>query len=169
MILRRVVLALLLASLLSGCASIRAVWPFGRGSAGPAPDLEQGLSIADTETVVAFYERAQTFYGRLARRRFNDISTYRDEQLRDFFRSEAAFSDYYAGLAQALTDAHFERNRPLSLDVVEFRLSGPGEAEVVTRMVGENGRPLRRGTTDLERTDRWERLQGSWWIIPGKL
>ncbi|MAE97087.1 MAG: hypothetical protein CL910_20750 [Deltaproteobacteria bacterium] len=169
MILLRVIAMLLLLGLLPGCASVRELWPFGREPAGPAPDLEQGLSVADTETVVAFYERAQTFYGRLAHRRFNDISTYRDEQLRDYFRSEAAFSDYYAGLAQALAEAHFERNRPLTLDVVEFRLAGPGEAEVVTRMVGENGLPLRRGNTDLERTDRWERLQGTWWIIPGKL
>ncbi len=149
---------------LSGCA----LWPFGRDE-GPAPDLEAGLVVADTEFVISFHERAQAFYSQLAHRRFNDISTYRDEQLRDYFRSERAFSDYYAGLAQALADAHFERNRPLELDVVEFRVSGPGEAEVVTRMVGENGQPLRPGTTTIERLDRWERLQGTWWIIPGKL
>jgi len=155
---------LLACLLLGGCA----LWPFGRED-GPKPDLDAGLVVADTEFVVAFHERAQSFYGQLAHRRFNDISTYRDEQLRDYFRSERAFSDYYAGLAQALADAHFERNRPLSLDVVEFRVSGPGEAEVITRMVGENGQPLRPGSTTIERTDRWERLQGTWWIIPGKL
>ncbi len=155
-----------LASGLSGCA----LWPFGgEAAAGPQPDLAQGLVVAEDASVVGFYERASVFYGYLAHRRFNDISTYRDERLRDFFRSEGAFSDYYAGLAQALTEAHFERNRPLSLDVVEFRLAGPGEAEVVTRMVGDNGLPLRRGTTELERVDRWERLQGTWWVIPGKL
>ncbi|MCP3985818.1 MAG: hypothetical protein GY723_15655, partial [bacterium] len=125
--------------------------------------------VAEDASIVGFYERAQAFYGQLAHRRFNDITTYRDERLRDFFRSEGAFSDYYAGLAQALTEAHFERNLPLSLDVVEFRLEGPGEAEVVTRLLGDDAQPLRRGTTELERVDRWERLQGTWWIIPGKL
>lgn len=148
-----------------GCA----LWPFGAGNEGPAPDLEQGLVVAEADPVVDFYARAQAFYERLAQRRFNDITTYRDEQLRDYFRSEAAFSDYYAGLAQALVDGHFERNRPNRLRVVEFRLSGPGQAEVVTRMVGEDGRPLRPGDIAIERVDRWERLQGRWWIIPGKL
>ncbi len=168
---RRVaVLGALVLGLGLGCAmELPAVWPFSRAEEGPKPDLEAGVAVADTEMVVAFYERAQAFYGRLAQRRFNDITTYRDEQLRDYFRSESSFSDYYAGMAQSLTDANFERNRPLSLDVVEFRVSGPGEAEVVTRLVGEDGRPLRRGTTAVERTDRWERLQGTWWIIPGKL
>lgn len=151
---------------LAGCA----LWPFGaEQAAGPAPDLDQGLVVAEDASVVRFFERAQDFYGQLAQRRFNDITTYRDERLRDFFRSEGAFSDYYAGMAQALTEAHFERNLPLSLDVVEFRLEGPGEAEVVTRLVGDDAQPLRPGTTVLERVDRWERLQGTWWIIPGKL
>ena len=161
-----VAVLVLVAGGLSGCA----LWPFGQEQVpGPAPDLDQGLVVAEDAGVVGFYQRASSFYGQLAHRRFNDISTYRDEQLRDFFRSEGAFSDYYAGLAQALMEAHFERNLPLSLDVVEFRLQGPGEAEVVTRMVGDNSLPLRRGTTELERVDRWERLQGTWWIIPGKL
>ena len=157
---------LLIAGWLGGCA----LWPFGQQQAGgPAPDLDQGLAVAEDASVLGFYQRASAFYGHLAHRRFNDISTYRDEQLRDYFRSEGAFSDYYAGLAQALTEAHFERNRPLSLDVIEFRLEGPGQAEVVTRLVGENSLPLRWGTTEFERVDRWERLQGTWWIIPGKL
>ncbi len=51
----------------------------------------------------------------------------------------------------------------------EFKLEGPGEARVLTRIVGENGLPLRPGQTGLDREDRWERVQGSWWIIPGKL
>jgi len=156
---------LLLALGLGGCA----LWPFRDAASGPKPNLDQGLATLEEGPAVSFYTRAQAFYDRLAMRRFNDISTYRDEQLRDYFRSDGAFSDYYAGLAQALADAHFERNRPLSLEVVELRMLGPGEAEVVTRMVGENGLPLRPGKTTLERVDRWERIQGRWWIVPGKL
>ncbi len=163
MSLRLCILALAIG--LGGCA----LWPFGDAATVPKPDLGQGLETLEEGPAVSFYARAQAFYDRLAMRRFNDISTYRDEQLRDYFRSEGAFSDYYAGLAQALADAHFERNRPLSLEVVELRMLGPGEAEVVTRMVGENGLPLRPGKTTLERVDRWERIQGRWWIVPGKL
>ncbi|MBW2243244.1 MAG: hypothetical protein JRH01_14755 [Deltaproteobacteria bacterium] len=73
-----------------GCA----LWPFGAEQAtGPAPDLDHGLVVAEDASVVSFFERAQDFYGQLAQRRFNDITTYRDERLRDFFRSEGAFSD----------------------------------------------------------------------------
>ncbi len=149
-----------------GCA----LWPFGGGrDPGPAADPRYGLEVADDAAVVQFYERAQAFYERFALRRVNTLATYRDEVLRDYFRSEGAFSDYYADLAQDLADAHFERNRPLRLEVVEFRLRGPGEAEVETRIVGDNGLPLRWWSTGLERTDRWERIQGQWWIVPGKL
>ncbi|MCP3986943.1 MAG: hypothetical protein GY723_21355, partial [bacterium] len=82
-----VVAALWLGGWLAGCA----LWPFGKEqTAGPAPDLDQGLVVAEDASIVGFYERAQAFYGQLAHRRFNDITTYRDERLRDFFRSEGA-------------------------------------------------------------------------------
>jgi hypothetical protein len=118
--------------------------------------------------VLEFYERASAFYGRLARRRFDSIETFQDEGLRDFFRSEMAYADYYADLTGALVDAHFEKNRPLALEVVELRLEGPGRARVITRIVGEDGRPLRPGHVQLERNDRWERIDGVWRIEPGR-
>ena len=40
---------------------------------------------------------------------------------------------------------------------------------VRVRLTGENGRPLRWWETSLVREDRWERMDGRWWIIPGKL
>jgi hypothetical protein len=164
---RRVGLA---AGVLVLCASLGCALPFGRrDGAGPRPDPSFGVAEVEAEGIFAFYERASSFYDRLALRRFNSLGTYRDETLREFFRTQAAFSDYYADLAQALADAHFERNRPLSLEVVEMRLSGPGEAEVVARIVGNNGLPLRWWSTQLERVDRWERIQGQWWIVPSKL
>lgn len=141
----------------------------GDGEGGATPDLSRGLERVEAEGVRAFHRRASQFYARLARRRFNTLSTYRDEVLRDYFRTESAFADYYADLAQDLEEAHFEQNRPLVLDVLEFRLEGPGAARVVTRFEGENGRPLRWGRTSLVRTDRWERMDGTWWIVPGKL
>ena len=118
--------------------------------------------------VVSFYERASSFYARLALRRFNSLATYRDETLRGYFRTEAAFSDYYAELAAALQDAHFEQNRPVEMQVLEFALDGPGAARVRSRFEGRNGLPLRPGSVTLEREDQWERLEGRWWIIPGK-
>ena len=144
--------------------------PFARGGEpGPKPDPGYGVQVVSEEGILQFYQRASAFYGRMAQRRFNTLATYRDEVLRDFFRTESAFADYYADLAEALVDAHFERNRPASLEVVEFRLEGPGQAEVVTRIVGEDGQPLRWGETHLDRVDRWERIQGQWWVVPSKL
>jgi hypothetical protein len=157
--------ALVLGLLALGCGS----WPpFGGAGPGPAPDASQGIELVGEGAVVEFYERASAFYGRLARRRFDSIETYQDEALRDFFRSEEAYADYYADLTGALVEAHFEKNRPIALEVLELRLEGPGRARVQTRITGADGRPLRRGNVHLERTDRWERTDGTWRIEPGK-
>jgi hypothetical protein len=168
----RTALVLILVALIgpgAGCSSARTLWPFGGGGSSPRGDPSYGFAVVSNEAVVEFYERAVFFYSRLARRRFNTLATFRDELLRDFFRSETAFSDYYADLADAMEVSHFEQNRPLSLDVVEFVVDGPGSARVTTRIVGENGLPLRFWKTRIDRVDRWERVEGTWWIVPGKL
>jgi hypothetical protein len=152
--------ALGLAGLLAfGCAG---------GDPGPAPDEAQGIELVQDGAVVEFYERASSFYGRLARRRFDSIETYQDETLRGFFRDETSYADYYADLTGELVEAHFEKNRPLALEVLEVQLEGPGRARVRTRISGEDSRPLRRGTVHLERNDRWERSDGTWRIEPGR-
>ena len=145
------------------------LWPFGPEWEGPTPDLAQGVAVVDSEAVASFYQRAQGFYGRLAGRRFNTISTYRDPFLREFFRTEQAHADYYADLTQALRMANFEQNTPVALDVLELRLEGPGRAVVRTRIVGENDLPLRWWETELVREDRWEGSDGAWWIGPGAI
>jgi len=168
----RAALVLTLAVLIgpgAGCSSLGALWPFGGGKASPRRDPSFGVEVVSSEAVIDFYERAVFFYSRLARRRFNTLATYRDELLRDFFASETAFSDYYADLAEAMEESHFEQNRPLSLEVIEFVVEEPGLARVSARIVGENGLPLRFWKTRLERVDRWERVEGTWWIVPGKL
>jgi len=134
-----------------------------------APDVKFGVRVTQSEAVVDFYAQASAFYSRLARRRFNSRATYRDERLRGFFSSESAFSDYYADLAEALFAADFERSRPLSLDVVEFSFDAPGQARVRVRMVGDDARPLRFGRRVLDREDRWERQEGRWALVPGKV
>lgn len=143
------------------------LWPFGPDWEGPAPDTAQGVEVVGSEAVVAFYQRAQRFYGRLAGRRFNTLTTYRDPFFKDFFQTEGAHADYYADLTQALRQSNFEQNTPVALDVLEFRLEGPGRAVVRTRIVGENDLPLRWWETELVREDRWERADGTWWLVPG--
>jgi hypothetical protein len=160
----RLAAALAVGLLATGCA----LWPFGGDGAGPAPDPTQRIEWVEDAAVLEFHARASAFYGRLARRRFDSIETYQDEALRDFFGSEAAYADYYADLTSDLVEAHFAQNRPLSLEVVELRLEGPGRARVEARFVGEDGRPLRPGTVRLDRSDRWERVDGSWRIVPGR-
>jgi hypothetical protein len=156
--------AVLAALLALGCGG----WPPFGGAGGAGADAQQGIELVEDPAVLEFYERASAFYGRLARRRFDSIETFQDEGLRDFFRSGTAYADYYADLTGALVDAHFEKNRPLALEVVELRLEGPGRARVITRIVGEDGRPLRPGHVQLERNDRWERIDGVWRIEPGR-
>jgi hypothetical protein len=156
--------ALLVACLALGCS----LWPFGGEGPGAPPDPEQGLVLVDDAALLEFHERASAFYERLAKRRFDSIQTYQDEGLRDYFRTDEAFADYYADLTAALVEAHFEKNRPVSLELVEFALEGPGRARVLARFVGEDGRPLRRGKVQFERNDRWERVDGAWWIVPGR-
>lgn len=128
-----------------------------------------GVEELSAGPAVDFQLRASGFYSRLTRRRFNTLATFSDPQLRGHFRSDGQFADYYADLAQALSDASFERNRPLSADVEEFVFDGPGHATVRLRLVGENAKPLRWWSTAVEREDRWERVDGEWWIVPGKL
>jgi hypothetical protein len=158
--------AVLLAGLLTlGCGG----WPaFGGAGGEPVADAAHGIELVEDPALLEFYERASAFYGRLARRRFDSIETFQDEALRDFFQNEAAYADYYADLTSALVEAHFEKNRPLVLEVLELRLEGPGRARVITRIVGEDGRPLRPGHVQLERNDRWERVEGAWRITPGR-
>lgn len=139
------------------------------GARGPRPDPNVPVEAVADPQIVDFHGRADAFYKRLSKRRVNTIATFQDPALREYFRTEAAFSDYYANLAQALVDANFERNRPLEAEVQEFALEAPGRARVRFRMEGDNGLPLRFWGTSIEREDRWERVDGQWWIVPGKL
>ncbi len=112
---------------------------------------------------------AGDFYERISNRRFNSIATYRDPALREFFRTTQAWSDYYANLVQALDDAHFEAIRPTRIQLLGIAPAGPEQVIVRVRFTGENGLPLRWWATRIVREDQWEREDGRWWIVPGKL
>ncbi len=133
------------------------------------PEPPSGSVGVAGDYAIEFLDRIETFYNRLVQRRFNTLETFNDVVLRDGFRSADAFFDYYAELAQTLYEAHFERTRPLEVEVEEFLFENRFLARVQVRFLGEDGRPLRPGKTELIRLDRWERVKGQWWIRPRKL
>jgi hypothetical protein len=149
--------------------SLVALGCFGRGDRRVA-DPAYGVEVLTSGAIADFHARAESFYRRLALRRINTFATYKDLNLRGFFQTEQAFSDYYADLAQVLSEAHFEKNRPLTVSVQEFQFDGPGRARVRVRLTGDDAQPLRYFQTQIvERYDRWERTDGEWWLVPGKL
>lgn len=187
----RLLFAVAAASVLSGCGTVSApgwLWPFGRDAepvaasepAAPVrvppppvstPQTPPNAPISETgdAAILGFQERADTFYKRLTQRRFNTLATFNDPTLRAFFETQEGFSDYYARLAEDLTAAHFEKNRPLEAVVQEFAMEAPGTARVRYRLEGRSGRPLRFWSTSIEREDVWQQANGRWWIVPGKL
>jgi hypothetical protein len=158
---RRVIRAAMAAAALLalGCAS----------SGGHIPAPAAGTVAVGPATALAFHARAEAFYQRLIRRRFNALETFNDPFLREHFRSEDRFFDYYAALAQALDEADFEKSRPTRVEVEEFLFETPTSVRVQVRFKGEDDRPLRVDATYLVRLDRWEHGEENWWITPGKL
>ncbi|MEM7413794.1 MAG: hypothetical protein AAF430_26435 [Myxococcota bacterium] len=139
------------------------------GAPPPIAAPESGATAVDSERVLSLRRRAEGFYLRLAYRRFNTLETYNDFIMRDHFRSLDLFFDYYADLAEDLALADFEKSRPTRIEVLEFLFEDSETAKVLVRFHGDDGRPLRPGAREIVRTDRWERADGIWWILPGKL
>jgi hypothetical protein len=139
----------------------------GRLDRIPAP--EGGGLAVDSDAALEFQRRTDGFYLRLAHRRFNTLETFDDFVLRDHFQSPDLFFDYYADLAQALTDRNFDKSRPFGVRLEAFLFEDARTARVQVRFEGWDGRPLRPGTTELLRVDRWDWADGTWWLHPGKL
>ena len=135
----------------------------------PIPVAEHGGVVVASNSALSFQRRVDGFYLRLVHRRFNTLETFNDFILRDHFQSPDAFFDYYADLAQSLHEARFDRTRPTDVQVEEFLFENRFIAQVQVRFVGEDRRPLNPGRAVLIRLDRWERIDGRWWIRPGKL
>jgi hypothetical protein len=141
----------------------------GCASDGPIPEPPGGSVPVSPESSLNFYAQASEFYQHLIRRRFNTLETFNDPALREQFRTENRFFDYYADLAQSLDYANFERSRPISVDLQAYIFETPNVARVQVRFVGNDDRPLRPNRTALIRLDRWERFDGRWWMTPDKL
>ncbi|MDH5306807.1 MAG: hypothetical protein OEW02_06460 [Myxococcales bacterium] len=139
------------------------------GARQPMPAPEGGSVAVASDVALSFQKRVDGFYLRLAHRRFNTLETYSDFILRDHFKAPDLFFDYYADLAQALTDAHIDKSRPFLVRVEAFLFEDAEVARVLVRFEGWDGRPLRPGREVLSRIDRWEWADGTWWIRPGKL
>jgi hypothetical protein len=133
------------------------------------PDPPGGAIEVPPETALSFHRRIDAFYRRLTQRRFNALETFNDPVLRDYFQTPDLFFDYYADLAESLSDAHFDKSRPREFEVQEFLFEARDRARVQVRFVGDDRRPLRPGTVTLIRRDQWHLDEGDWWITPGKL
>ncbi len=182
------VLLVVVVSAMSGCATPEAFVERWRtrfqSPPEPIPLPAIGLSLDALEddlqrTVFEDYERASLvrlsqlagiFYQRLAHRRVNSIATFNDPALREFFRTDEAFADYYADLVQRLDIEHFEANRPNEIDLVSMHVEETADRVVaVIEFRGDNSLPLRFWSVGYSRRDVWERSEDRWWIIPGKL
>lgn len=140
--------------------------PVERGEyEGPSPKFtgDAGPSAKEVERL------ARVFYTRIINRRFNSIATFHDPALRELFVSPEAFADYFAALADALTVGNFEALRPTWLALEQIDVLEPDAVLVTVRYRGQNSLPLRWWSVELTQTDRWERSDDRWWIIPGKL
>ncbi len=126
------------------------------------------VGVEDTEAV-RFAERIQGFYSALENIPIDSLITYENRELRAYFESDQAFSDYYAGLAGELRDADFRNGRAERVMIDEFRFNGPGDASVDLTLVGRHIRRLRFWERTFRRTDVWRQVDGVWLISPSKL
>jgi hypothetical protein len=151
------------------CAAVAITLAACGGRLVPLDAPEGGAVVVASDAALSFQKRVDGFYLRLAHRRLNSLETFNDFILRDHFQTPDLFFDYYADLAQAFSDAHFEQSRPFEVGVEEFLFEDGRTARVRVRFAGWDGRPLRPGRSETVRVDRWEWVDGTWWIRPGKL
>jgi hypothetical protein len=111
----------------------------------------------------------KVFYGRITSRRFNSRATFEDPSVRQFFPTVAAYSDYYAALADALDQADIENNRPLVVELLSITRNESGSLRIEVRFIGENDLPLRWWSASLTRADEWRWQDDRWWVVPGKV
>ncbi len=142
---------------LLACACI---WPGG----GSDP-----LEPVDERDIVAFAERISAFYRRLEKLPLNSLIAFEDTELRSFFEDDREFSDYFASVAAQAREASLRNTRADRVLIREFRFADENLAEVDITLEGRHMRGLRRGLIELQRTDTWRRMGGTWSLTPDKL
>ncbi len=158
-----------LAAKVRAAAGLLLVCAWACASVGPLPAPEGGSTAVPAHTALEFHQRAEAFYQRLLKRRFDTLETFSDPFLRSHFASIDVFFDYYADLASELSEAHFEKSRPDRVEIEEFLFEDPDHVRIQVRFVGGDGRPLRPNRTSLVRRDRWVRADRTWWLVPGSI
>jgi len=149
------------------CAGSRATdWGGEASFEGFEPNTLNPGGVADYTILLPL---SKLFYSRITARRFDSLATFEDPALREFFRSDEAFADYYAAFAEALSKANFESNRPTAVSLEAMDRTGPTRVLIRVRFRGENALPLRWWSTRSVRDDLWDFEDGRWWITPGKV
>ncbi len=113
--------------------------------------------------------RLDSFYGRLSRVPLDAFPTYNESEVRAYFTGAAAFSDYYASLANLVREAGLRNSTAESIQVRQFRFDDADTAVVSVVILGRHQRRLRFWQIELQRIDTWRQLNGIWILVPDKL
>ncbi len=127
------------------------------------------LEPVDERDIVAFAERISAFYGRLEKLPLNSLLAFEDAELRSYFEGDREFSDYFASVAAQVREASLRNTKADRVLIREFRFADEDLAEVDITLEGRHKRGLRRGLIELQRTDTWRRVGGTWSLSPDKL
>ncbi len=127
------------------------------------------LEPVDERDIVAFAERISAFYGRLEKLPLNSLLAFEDAELRSYFEGDREFSDYFASVAAQVREASLRNTTADRVLIREFRFADEDLAEVDITLEGRHKRGLRRGLIELQRTDTWRRVGGTWSLSPDKL
>ena len=165
------VVRLLAASLLVAGATLACVGPVDSqwGASIPEERIEESLAALPPKARAELLPLSKIFYERITSRRFNSRATFEDPSIRQFFPSLAAYSDYYAGLVDALDRAHIRYTRPDRVSLLDLESIDGSSLRLELRFVGDNDLPLRFWRAILERADEWQWRDGRWWVVPGKI
>ncbi len=129
----------------------------------------EALAPDEATPVLELQSRLDSFYGRLARVPLDAFQIYDESEVRAYFTGAAAFSDYYASLANLVREAGLRNSTAESIGVRQFRFDDAETAVVSVVILGRHQRRLRFWQIELERTDTWRRLNVIWLLVPDKL
>jgi hypothetical protein len=127
------------------------------------------IPSVDDAAAVAFSRRIESFYSVLQDVPVPAIWTYESPELHGYFTGRPAFDDYFASLAMQVRSATLRDSRVERFEIEEFRMLDADHAIVDLRLVGHHQRELRFWEIELPRTDKWQRVRGTWTVTPERL